>query len=91
MRGRVSRRAALAIWAASAFVTWNVVFDRQVNLAAVEFTQQQIERHGRGEPVRTIGEAFSPRLRDAALVASAWGAAVLATGVLVVRRAARPS
>ena len=89
MGGSVSRRAALVIWAACAFVTWNVVFDRHVNFAAVEFTQQQIERHARGEPVRTISEAFNPRVRDAALVASAWGAAVLATGVLVIRLAAR--
>jgi hypothetical protein len=91
MRGSWSRRTALAIWFACAFVTWNVVFDRGVNRAAVEFTQQQIERHARGEPTRTINEAFRPRLGDAALTASVWGAAVLASGLIVIRLAARPS
>lgn len=88
MWGSTTRRVALAIWAACALVTWNVVFDRHVSLAAVRFTQQQIERHQRGERVSTIDEAFSPRVRDAALEASVWGAAVLATGLVVTRLAA---
>jgi hypothetical protein len=87
MRG--SRRIVLIIWAAFAFVTWNVVFDRQVYLAAVEFTQQQIERHQRGEPVRSIDEGFRPRLRDAALRATLWGGSVLVAGIVLASVAGR--
>ena len=80
MRGSRARLITLTIWAAFAFVTWNVVFDRQVYLAAVEFTAQQIERYQRGEAVASIDAAFSPRVGQAAWRASAWGGAVLAVG-----------
>jgi hypothetical protein len=90
MRGRRGRRrVALIVWAAFAFVTWNVVFDRQVYLAAVEFTQQQIERYQRGDPVASIDDAFSPRVGHAARRASVWGGAVLAAGAAVAAFAAR--
>ena len=77
------RRTALILWAVLAFVVWNVAFDRQVYIAAVQFTQEQIERDQRGEPVRSIELAFSPRVRAAAWAASGWGVAVLAAGVLL--------
>lgn len=89
MRGSRGRRVALIVWAAFAFVTWNVVFDRQVYLAAVEFSQQQIERYQRGEPVASIDAAFSPRVGQAAQRASVWGGAVLAAGVAVAAFAGR--
>jgi hypothetical protein len=81
MRGSRGRRIALILWAAFAFVTWNVVFDRQVYLAAVQFTQQQIDRHQRGEPAGSIASEFRPRLGDAARFASLCGASVLIAGV----------
>jgi hypothetical protein len=83
------RRAVLIIWAVFAFVTWNVVFDRQVYLAAVEFTQQQIERHQRGQPVISLDVAFRPRLHEAALRASLWGGSVLIAGMALASIAGR--
>ncbi len=77
------KRTALILWAVFAFVVWNVAFDRQVYVAAVQFTQEQIERYQRGEPVRSIESAFAPRVGAAARDASIWGGAVLAAGVVL--------
>jgi hypothetical protein len=71
-------------WGVFAFVVWNVVFDREVAKAGAEFTRTQIVRYERGEPVATIDAAFSPRVRDAALTASAAGSAVAVVGLLIV-------
>jgi hypothetical protein len=89
MRGKTAKRVALTLWVAFAFVTWNVVFDRQVYVAAVRFTQQQIQRQQRGEQVSSIGEAFTPELSRAALRASGWGGAVLVIGLTLTALAAR--
>jgi hypothetical protein len=84
------RRVALWLWLLAAFVTWNVVFDREVAVAAIEFTREQIIRYDRGETVRTIEAAFRPRVGDAAMVATAWATLVLAAGGLVIRLTRRP-
>ena len=89
MRGSRGRRITLIVWAVFAFVTWNVVFDREVYLAAVEFTQEQIERYQRGETVSSIDAAFSPRVTRAAGRASAWSGAVLAVGAALAVLAGR--
>jgi hypothetical protein len=89
MRGKSGRTTALLLWAAFAVVTWNVVFDRHVYIAAVHFTQAQIQRYERGERVSSIREAFTPELGRAAIRASAWGGAVFATGVALTQWAAR--
>lgn len=81
MRGNRGRRIALILWAVFACVTWNVVFDRQVYLAAVQFTQQQIDRHQRGEATGSLESQFRPRLGEAARFASLCGASVLMAGV----------
>jgi hypothetical protein len=86
---RRARRVALICWAAFAFVTWNVVFDRHVYLAAVQFTQQQIVRYQNGESVRSIDASFTPRLSDAARRASLWAGSVLAVGVILAFVAGR--
>jgi hypothetical protein len=87
----MSRRAVIALWIAFAFVTWNVVFDRQVAVAALEFTQEQIARAGRGEPTARIDQAFQPRVRRAALIASIPAGLILVAGAVVLRLAARPA
>jgi hypothetical protein len=91
MRDSHSWKVALALWAAFAVVTWNVVFDRHVYVAAVQFTQQQIQRHERGEQVSSIAEAFTPQLGHAAARATLWGGVVLVTGVLLTVLAGRPT
>ena len=78
------------LWVLAALVTWNVVFDREVAVAAIEFTREQILRYDRGEPVRAIEAAFRPEIGRAAAVATVWAALVLAGG-LVVRRLASAS
>jgi hypothetical protein len=77
---RDNGRAALIVWAVFAFVAWNVVFDRQVYVASMQFTQAQIERYQAGQPVSSIESAFRPQVRQAAWRASAWAGAVLAAG-----------
>jgi hypothetical protein len=85
-----NRRLVLALWIVFAFVTWNVVFDRRVAVAAIEFTRDQVGRHERGEPVLFIEDAFTPRVRTAALEASLYAGAVLAAGGLVHFRGRAP-
>ena len=84
-----ARRLALVLWAACAFVTWNVAFDRSVYFSAVRYTQDQIQRHDRGERVSSIDEAFSPELVRAAWSATIWGGAVLVAGVTLVALVSR--
>ena len=81
----MSRRVAIWLWLAFAFVTWNVVFDRQVSTAAIEFTREQITRYERGEATARLDEVFRPRVRRAALIASLYAGGVLACGAVVIR------
>jgi hypothetical protein len=78
------RRRAVLLWLSFAFVTWNVVFDRGVANAALEFTRQQIVRHQNGAPVVSIDAAFRPRVGHAALTASLYSGLVLACGAAVL-------
>ena len=74
------RRRAVLLWLSFAFVTWNVVFDRGVANAALEFTREQIVRHQNGAPVVSIDAGFRPRVGHAALTASLYSGLVLACG-----------
>ena len=89
MLGKSSRTVALLLWVAFAVVTWNVVFDRHVYVAAVRFTLQQIQRYDQGEQVSSIEDAFTPELGRAALRATGWGGGVLAAGVALTHWASR--
>ncbi len=77
-------RTVVGLWLGLACVTWNVVFDRAVAVAALGFTREQIQRHQQGQPVSSIDEGFSPRVRAAAKTASAWTALPLALGAVAV-------
>jgi hypothetical protein len=79
-----SRRAQGVWWAVFAFVTWNVVFDRQVAVAGSDFARDQILRYQQGQPTLRIEDAFTPRVASAALVASGWAALVAAAGVIIM-------
>lgn len=74
------RHAALVLWLAFAFVTWNVAFDRAVADAATAFTREQVTRAQQGMAVAPIETAFRPQVRRAAAAASGWAALVLAAG-----------
>jgi hypothetical protein len=69
---------AVALWVAFVFIAWNVIYDRYVAVAAVEFTRQQILAYDRGAPLTPIHDGFSPRVRDAA-----WRASLLVSPIAV--------
>jgi hypothetical protein len=71
-----------ALWAAFAFVTWNVIFDQRVHLAAEEFTREQVVRYQNRTTTISIHEGFSPRVRDAALHATLWVVPILGVGAV---------
>jgi hypothetical protein len=78
------RTLTVALWCAFAFVAWNVIFDRLVWTAAMEFTQQQVTLHQTGQPVTSIHDGFSPRVRTAAVQASLWTLPIIVTGGIAV-------
>jgi hypothetical protein len=79
-------RLAVVLWLIFVFVTWNVVFDRAVADAGLQFTRDQIQSHAQGAPVDSIATGFSPHVGRAALKASFYAGIVLACGGLVLRR-----
>ena len=85
------RRIEIVCWAAFAFVAWNVAFDREVAVAGSEFARQQILRYGQGQPVQSIGDAFTPHVRSAALMATGWAGLVAAAGAAVIALGSRRS
>jgi hypothetical protein len=70
---------AIVLWVVFVFVAWNVIYDRYVAIAAVEFTRQQIIAYEHGGPLTTIHDGFSPRVRDAA-----WRASLLVSPIAIV-------
>jgi hypothetical protein len=76
----IRRRVAIALWVVFAVVAWNVIFDRLVWTAATEFTRDQVLRHQAGQPVTSIHEGFSPRVRIAAMQASLWTLPIVVAG-----------
>jgi hypothetical protein len=83
------KRLAIGLWLALAFVTWNVVFERQVSLASARFTRDNVERHLRGDEVPTLDAAYRPHVRVAAQSASLWAGGVLAAGAVTLGLAGR--
>jgi len=81
---RIGRGVVIALWIAFVFVTWNVIFDRHVANAAVEFTREQIVRYQQGRPTTSIDVGFSPRVRDAAWRASLWTSPIVVAGALSI-------
>ena len=75
---------AMALWVACAFVAWNVIFDRYVSVAAIEFSREQILRYQHGDSLISIHAGFSPQVRHAAWQSSLWVSPVLVGGVLAV-------
>jgi hypothetical protein len=85
----MKQRRASILWITFSFVTWNVVFDRGVADAAIEFTREQIARYHVGAPVVAIDAAFRPRVRQAALIASLYSGLVLGFGAVALFAAGR--
>jgi hypothetical protein len=80
-------RLAVVLWLLFVFVTWNVVFDRAVADAGLQFTRDQILSYQQGASFDSIAAGFSPHVGRAALKASFYAGIVLACGGLVLRRA----
>ena len=84
--------AAFCSWLVLGFVVWNVLFDRQVALAAVAFTREQTRQHEQGLTLVTIDEGFGPEVRAAAVRATGYAGALVAVGAaltLMVQRRSR--
>ena len=77
------------LWLVFGFVTWNVVFDRRVAVAAVAFTREQTHNREQGLPTLSIADGFSPNVRTAAVDATAWAGGLTALGLLLSVAAAR--
>jgi hypothetical protein len=85
-------RAAVVVfsfWLVLAFVTWNVIFDRHVSVAAVAFTREQTGNHLAGRPLVSIDDGFTPQVQAAAARASRWAGAIVALGAFAAWRAGR--
>ena len=87
----MNRSGALTfcLWLVFGFVTWNVVFDRRVAVAAVAFTREQTQNRDQGLPTVSIDEGFSPNVRTAAVDATAWAGGLTALGLMLSVAAAR--
>jgi hypothetical protein len=72
-----------------AFIVWNGAFDLQVRWAGRAFTASQMERWRHQAPPELIRDAFAPRVRQAALRATAAAGLVLLIGLVRTSRAAR--
>lgn len=79
----------IALWLTFAFVAWNVIYDRQVTTAAVEFAREQILVYQNGGRPASLHAGFSPRVREAALGASLWVTPILVAGALAVYYSSR--
>lgn len=93
-RSRPSRlvRFAVAFWLALAVVTWNVVFEREIDAAEGRYVQMQAEHsQGRG-PAVTIPGVMDAAIRHGLWLASGWAMALAGAGLaltLVTARVAR--
>jgi hypothetical protein len=83
------RLVAFCLWLVFGFVTWNVVFDRRVAVAAVAFTREQTRQYQRGAPTVSIDDGFSPSVRTAAVDATAWAGGFTALGLILSAAADR--
>jgi hypothetical protein len=93
-RSRSSRlmRLAVVLWIAVGVVTWNVVFDREIDAAQVRYVRMQ-EEHSQGRgPAVTIPGVMDAAIRHGLWLASGWAMALAGTGLaltLVTARIAR--
>lgn len=72
-----------------AIVVWNGAFDLQVRRAGEAFTADQLDRWRQQLPPVLLRDAFTPRVREAAIAASGAAGLVLMAGLAWARRAAR--
>ncbi len=86
---RGTLRLAAVLWLAATFVTWNVVFDRQLSIEAARFAHQNVLWYQEGRLTPTIDAGFRPFLPVAALRATLGASAVLATGAVTLVLARR--
>jgi hypothetical protein len=73
----------------AAFIVWNLTFDYQLRRAGDAFVAEQLSAWARQQPPSLIRDAFTPRVRQAALRSTGIAAVVLAAGVAAGRRARR--
>jgi hypothetical protein len=85
-----ARRIATALWLVLAIVVWNGLYDLRITLGVRDYLlKQALHEAGRG-PAVTISQAMDATVRDAVMVASLWGAIILAGGLVTIRLLAGP-
>jgi hypothetical protein len=76
-----SERLAVALWVGLAVVVWNGLYDLRITLGVRDYLlAAALHAEGRG-PAVVMAEAMRLTVRDAVLVASLWGAIILAAGL----------
>ena len=86
-----ARQWAIGLWLVLAVVAWNALYDLRITLGVRDYLlRQALHDAGRG-PAVTMAEAMQATVRDAVLVASLWGAIILATGLTTLRLLSRRS
>jgi hypothetical protein len=82
-------RFAAAFWIALGLVTWNVVFDREIDAAQVRYVRLQAEHaQGRG-PAVTIPGVMDPAIRHGLWLASGWTTTLAGAGLALTLAAGR--
>ena len=88
---RSAARIARALWIAWAIVVWNVVFDHVIVVAGREYvTAATLAARGPG-PYARMDDWMRPAVTRGFWIATAAGAALLATGLTAVNYAGRRS
>jgi hypothetical protein len=84
------KRLAVGLWIVWAVVVWNVVFDRVLVEAGREYVRTAMAAAGHG-PYARIDDAMRPAVPRAVALASAAAGVIAAVGLVVFRRAGRPT
>jgi len=82
-------RLAAALWIAWAVVVWNVVLDQTIVLAGRRYIEAAIGAAQRGGPYLRIDDWMRPAAARGVWLATAAASAILLTGFISLRAAAR--
>jgi hypothetical protein len=82
---------AVGLWIVWAVVVWNVVFDRVLVEAGREYVRTAMAAAAGHGPYARIDDAMRPAVPRAVALASAAAGVIAAVGLVVFRRAGRPT
>ena len=85
------KKLAVGLWIVWAVVVWNVVFDRVLVEAGREYVRTAMAAAAGHGPYARIEDAMRPAVPRAVALACAAAGVIAAVGLVVFRRAARPT